>query len=741
MKSAYLLSVAASVFLLAGCSPADSSASDAPVTRAGADNATDVVSNSPQPSENDRGATADNAPEHNPLLAEWTTPFNAPPFDRIDEEDFLPAFDTAIARHTAEVDAIATNPADPTFENTLLALETSGAELGRISRVFFNLASSASNDEIRAIQREMSPRLAAHSASITLNAELFLRIDSLYQARGTLGLNPQQLRLLETTHHDFVRAGAQLQGDDRERFAEVRAGLAGLYTQFAQNEQADREGWTLALEAEDLEGLPDYIVSAAAGAAADRGLDGHVITLARSSVEPFLQTSPDRELREAAWTAWMTRGDNDNANNNHQTIREILQLRQEMANLLGYASFADYRTGGTMAGTPNAALELMEQVWWPARNRALEEQADIETRITDAGLDHDVAPWDWRYYTEQVRAERYDLDQSEVKAYLQLDNMIEAQFYVAERLFGVSFTERFDLPVYHPDVRVWEMTNTDGGVIGLFYGDYFVRPGKRGGAWMSSFRPQNGVNGDIPIIVNNCNYNRPAEGEPALLSFTDASTLFHEFGHALHGLLSDTDYPSLAGTSVDRDFVEFPAQIYEHWLEQPEVLERFAIHHETGEPMPAELLERVLQAQMFNQGFATVEFLNSGFVDMAYHLHPAPAEIDIHEFEQTVLASRDNLEAIPMRHRSTHFLHTFAGEGYSAGYYSYLWAGVLDNDGFAAFEEAGDIFDPELAQRLLDSVYSAGDSEPAMDAYIGFRGREPRVEPLLRNCGFVEAGG
>jgi peptidyl-dipeptidase Dcp len=699
------------------------------------------VSNSPQPSENDRGATADNAPEHNPLLAEWTTPFNAPPFDRIDEEDFLPAFDTAIARHTAEVDAIATNPADPTFENTLLALETSGAELGRISRVFFNLASSASNDEIRAIQREMSPRLAAHSASITLNAELFLRIDSLYQARGTLGLNPQQLRLLETTHHNFVRAGAQLEGDDRERFAEVRAGLAGLYTQFAQNEQADREGWTLALEAEDLEGLPDYIVSAAAGAAADRGLDGHVITLARSSVEPFLQTSPDRELREAAWTAWMTRGDNDNANNNHQTIREILQLRQEMANLLGYESFADYRTGGTMAGTPNAALELMEQVWWPARNRALEEQADIETRITDAGLDHDVAPWDWRYYTEQVRAERYDLDQSEVKAYLQLDNMIEAQFYVAERLFGVSFTERFDLPVYHPDVRVWEMTNTDGGVIGLFYGDYFARPGKRGGAWMSSFRPQNGVNGDIPIIVNNCNYNRPAEGEPALLSFTDASTLFHEFGHALHGLLSDTDYPSLAGTSVDRDFVEFPAQIYEHWLEQPEVLERFAIHHETGEPMPAELLERVLQAQMFNQGFATVEFLNSGFVDMAYHLHPAPAEIDIHDFEQTVLASRDNLEAIPMRHRSTHFLHTFAGEGYSAGYYSYLWAGVLDNDGFAAFEEAGDIFDPGLAQRLLDSVYSAGDSEPAMDAYIGFRGREPRVEPLLRNRGFVEAGG
>jgi peptidyl-dipeptidase Dcp len=350
-------------------------------------------------------------------------------------------------------------------------------------------------------------------------------------------------------------------------------------------------------------------------------------------------------------------------------------------------------------------------------------------------------PWDWRYYTEQVRAERYDLDPSEVKAYLQLDNMIEAQFYVAERLFGVSFTERFDVPTYHPDARVWEMTDANGETLGLFYGDYFARPGKRGGAWMSSFRVQDGVNGDIPIIINNCNYNKPAEGEPALLSFTDASTLFHEFGHALHGLLSDTEFPSLAGTSVDRDFVEFPAQIYEHWLEQPEVLERFALHYETGEPMPEALLERVLEAQTFNQGFATVEFLNSGFVDMAYHLNTNPGEIEIVEFETEVLESRDNLDAIPMRHRSPHFLHTFAGEGYSSGYYSYLWAGVLDNDGFAAFEEAGDIFDPQLAQKLLENVFSAGDSIPAMDAYVGFRGREPEVEPLLRNRGFIEAEG
>ncbi len=731
MKPVLLLSAASCALLFAAYAPTHmAQAQDEDAAVAEVDAATDDA------------ATDDAATEaSNPLLADWDTPHGAPPFDLIEEAHFIPAFDAAMASHNVEIDAIATNPEAPTFENTLLALETSGENLGRVSRVFFNLTSSASNDEIRAIQREMSPRLAAHSAAITLNADLFARIDTLYAQRDELELTDQQRRLLETSHEDFVRAGAQLEGDDRARFAEIRASLAGLYTQFSQNEQADRESWTLALDAEDLEGLPDFVVSAAAGAAADRDMEGHVITLARSSVEPFLQTAPNRELREEAWRAWMSRGDNDNEVNNHETIRGILALRLEMANLLGFETFAHYRTAGTMAGTPDAALSLMEQVWWPARERALEEQADIEARIAAAGLEHEAAPWDWRYYTEQVREERYDLDPSEVKAYLQLDNMIEAQFYVAERLFGVTFTERDDVPTYHPDVRVWEMNDAEGQVVGLFFGDYFARPGKRGGAWMSSFRVQDGVNGEIPIIINNCNYNRPAEGEPALLSFIDASTLFHEFGHALHGLLSQTDYPSLAGTSVDRDFVEFPAQIYEHWLEQPEVLERFALHYETGEPMPQELLERVLRAQTFNQGFATVEFLNSGFVDMAYHLNTAPTEIDVAAFEAETLESRDNLDIIPMRHRSTHFLHTFAGEGYSAGYYSYLWAGVLDNDGFAAFEEAGDIFDPELAQRLLDNVFSAGDTRPAMDAYVGFRGREPSVEPLLRNRGFAETAG
>jgi len=677
----------------------------------------------------------------NPLLADWTTPHGAPPLDLIEAAHFLPAFDVAIANHAAEIEAIANNSDAPTFDNTMLAMELSGRDLGRISSVFFNLTSSASNDEIRAIQREMSPRLAAHSASITLNPALFARIDTLYQNRETLELTAQQARLLETTHEDFIRAGAQLNEDERARFAELRSELAGLYTQFSQNEQGDREAWTLALSEDDLADLPGYVVSAAAGAAADRDMDGHVITLARSSVEPFLQTSPNREQREIAWRAWTQRGDNENANDNKDTIRQILAARLELANLLGFETFAHYRTAGTMAGTPEAAMALMDQVWWPARERAMEEGADIEALIEAAGHDHDLQAWDWRYYTQQVRAERFDIDETEVKSYLQLDNMIDAMFYVAGELFDISFEERTDIPTYHEDVRVWEMTNAEGEVMGLFYGDFFARPGKRGGAWMSSFRAQNGQTGQIPLILNNCNYNKPAEGEPALLSFTDAVTLFHEFGHGLHGLLSNTEFASLAGTSVDRDFVEFPAQLYEHWLSQPEVLERFALHYETGEPMPSALLDRLLAAGTFNQGFAAVEFLNSGFVDLAYHLNTDPGEIDINAFELEVLGDRQSPVAIPMRHRSTHFLHTFAGEGYSSGYYSYLWAGVLDNDGFAAFEEAGNIFDPELAQKLLDSVYSAGDSQPAMDAYIGFRGREPEVEPLLRNRGFIQVEG
>lgn len=674
--------------------------------------------------------------EGNPFAVEWTENFGAPPLDQIREEHFMPAFEAAMADHAAEIDAIATNPEPPTFENTLLAMELAGRDLSRVGAVFGNLTSSASNDELRAIQREVSPMLARHSASITLNAQLFERIDTLYQNRAALDLTDQQARLLEVTHDNFVRAGAQLSEEQRERYAEIRTELSSLYTQFAQNELGDRELWSLELPQEALDNLPSSMVSAARSAARARDMEGHIITLDRSSVEPFLQTSPDRDLREIAWNGFYERGNNGNEFDNNQLIRDILVLRREQAQMLGFESWAHYRTAGTMAQTPEAAIDLMEQVWWPARQRALEELADIQAMIDAEGGDYEAEGWDWRYYTERVRAERYDLDPAEVAQYLDLNRMIDAMFYTSERLFGVTFHERHDIPVYHPDVRVWEVHNAEGETIALFYGDYFARPGKRSGAWMSSFRAQNGITGEIPLILNNCNYNKPEEGQPALISFIDASTLFHEMGHGLHGILSNTDFPSLAGTAVDRDFVEFPAQILEHWLEQPEILQQFAVHHETGEPMPMELLERVLAASTFNAGFENVEFLNSGFMDMAFHLHEDPANIDVQAFEQEILESRQNLRQIPMRHRSTHFLHSFAGEGYAAGYYSYLWAGVLDNDGFAAFEEAGDIFDPETAQRLYE-VFSGGNTRPAMDMYTGFRGREPSVEPLLRNRGLL----
>ncbi|WP_439634738.1 M3 family metallopeptidase [Glycocaulis sp.] len=674
--------------------------------------------------------------DNNPFAEEWTENFGAPPLDRITEAHFMPAFEAAMADHSAEVAAIANNPEAPTFENTLLAMEMAGSGLSRVGAVFGNLTSSASNEELRSIQRDVSPMLARHSASITLNADLFARIDTLFQNRADLNLTDEQARLLEVYHDNFVRAGAQLTEEERERFAEIRSELATLYTQFSQNELGDRELWYMELPESALEDLPASMVSAARAAARARDMDGHIITLDRSSVEPFLETSPDRELRERAWRGFYNRGNNDNEFNNNQLIRDILALRQEQAQMLGFESWAHYRTGGTMAETPEAAIDLMEQVWWPARQRALEELADIQAMIDAEGGDYEAEGWDWRYYTQRVREERYSIDPSEVAQYLELDRMIDAMFYTSERLFNITFHERNDIPVYHPDVRVWEVHNADGEVIALFYGDYFARQGKRSGAWMSAFRAQNGITGDIPLILNNCNYNKPEDGEPALISFTDATTLFHELGHGLHGILSNTDYPSLAGTSVDRDFVEFPAQILEHWLAQPEILETYATHYETGEPMPRELLERVLEAQTFNAGFENVEFLNSGFVDMAFHLEENPSEIDVEAFEAEVLESRQNLRQIPMRHRSAHFLHSFSGEGYAAGYYSYLWAGVLDNDGFAAFEEAGDIFDPETAQRLYE-VFSGGNTRPAMEMYTGFRGREPSVEPLLRNRGLL----
>ncbi len=681
----------------------------------------------------------------NPLIADWTAPFGAPPFDVVTPEHFRPAFEHAMALHQSEIAAIAQSAEAPTFDNTIVALERAGSKLDRVQRTFSAFTSSATNDELRAIQREMAPKLAAHSSAIALNKDLFARIDGLYASRDTLDLNAEQARVLERTHTRFVRAGAELTGDDRNRLAQITEELASHYTAFSQNVQKDAEAFALVLETdEDRAGLPDFVLSAAAQAATERGMDGkHVITLARSSFEPFMTFSTRRDLREQVFNAWTNRGDNENEFSNADTIRQILQLRLERANLLGFESFADFRTANTMAGTPEAAHALLSEVWDGAIAKAEAEAQEIVNVMAEEGVEHSLEPWDWWYFSEKSRSRLYELDEDAVKAHLSLDNVLAAQFAVAERLFGVSFTEREDIPVYHPDVRVWEMSSADGEPLGLFYGDYFARPGKRSGAWMSALRVQHKLDGRIaPLIMNNCNYNKPAPGKPALITMREAEVIFHEFGHALHGLLSDVTHPSISGTAVDYDFVEFPAQIYEHWMREPAVIQEFALHHETGEPMPQELLDKLRAAGNAKSGFDNVEYIASGFVDLAFHRLTDPdiiADLDINSFEDGVLAQAGMPAAIEMRHRSPHFLHAFAGELYAGGYYTYMWAAVLDNDGYAAFEEVGDPFDQELAKKLYENVFSAGNSQNAMDAYVNFRGREPSVDPLLVNRGLQSA--
>nr|WP_210260923.1 M3 family metallopeptidase [Enterovirga sp. DB1703] len=673
------------------------------------------------------------------MIGPWATPFGAPPFDLIDRASFRDAFDHAIAEDRREVDLITNDPAEPSFENTIVALERSGRLLNRVSATFFNLTGADTDDTLKAIERDIAPVLAKHNSSIYLNDALFRRIDLLKGRRDELGLGEEEVRLLDKWHKLFVRQGAGRPAEVRARLAEIGERLAVLGTRFGQNVLADEQAYTLRLETEeDLAGLPDFMVAAAREAAAERGLDGHVITLSRSSIEPFLQYCARRDLREKAFRAWIARGEGGGETDNRAIIAEMVELRAERARLLGYASFAHFRLDDTMAGTPERALELLRSVWGPARALALREAADLQKLADAEGGGFRIAPWDWRYYAERLRKERFALDAEGVKPYLQLDRVIEAAFDCAGRLFGLNFTERRDVPTYHPDVRAFEVTDREGRHVGLFLGDYFARPSKRSGAWMSAFRTQWKLDGEVrPIIVNVMNFSKSAGEEPALLSFDDARTLFHEFGHGLHGLLSDVTYPSLAGTAVPRDFVEFPSQLYEHWLEQPAVLRRYARHYRTGEPMPDSLIERVLASRQFNQGFATVEYTASALVDMELHLLPSAHNLDVVAFERATLESLGMPEPIAMRHRTPHFGHVFSGEGYSAAYYSYLWSETLDADGFAAFEEAGDIFDPATAGRLRRYVYSAGDLRDPAEAYRAFRGRLPSPEALMRQRGLL----
>lgn len=700
-------------------------------------------SQQPETTQDETQAAADTeqaetaAADTNPFFTDWDTPFGAPPFGEIKTEHFMPAFEKTMEMHMAQIEAIANDDSVPNFANTIDQMELAGAELTRVARVFFNLTGTESNPELQELQRQISPMLTRHRNQIQMNEALFKRVKVVYDSRNDSNLSAEQMRLIERLYDGFVRTGANLEGEQRERLAAINERISALTTEFGQNMLNDSREFILVLEEPDLDGLPQSAIDAAAAQAESRDMPGkYVITLNRSSVEPFLQFSSRRDLREKAFNGWALRGDNDNEFDNKANVGEIVQLRAERAKLLGYKHHSDYVLTNTMAETPEAAMELLEKVWAPAVAQAEKERQWILELMAKEGADFELAPWDWRYYTEKVRKARFDLDQAEVAVYFELENMIEAKFYVANRLFGLTFEERSDIPVYNPVVRVWEVKDAAGNSIGLFYGDYYARSTKRTGAWMSSFRNQQKLAGDVkPLIINNMNLNKPAEGEATLMTFSDAVTLFHEFGHALHGLLSNVEYPTLAGTSVPRDWVEFPAQLYEHFIEQPYMLEKFARHFETNEPMPAELLQRIKDAGNFNQGFATVEYTASALVDMAYHRMEEVGEIDVRAFEDEVLTALGKPKEIIMRHRSTHFGHIFAG-GYDSAYYAYMWSEILDADGFDAFLEVNDIFDEETSQRLYDYIYSRGDTLNYLDAYTGFRGRAPTTDALLRNRGF-----
>ncbi|WP_421905519.1 M3 family metallopeptidase [Mameliella sp.] len=670
----------------------------------------------------------------NPLLVDWDTPFGIAPFADISDEDFAPALEEALDAHLAEIEAIAGNPEAPTFDNTILAMEGSGAALDKVLGTFFNLTGADSNDKRQELQRDFSPKLSAHSSAIYSNAALFARIRALWEARETLDLSEEEARVLYLTHRDFVRAGAALEGDAAERMKEVKSRLAVLGTQFTQNLLKDESAWSMDLAEDDLEGLPEFVVDSARSAGEAAGAGGPVVTLSRSLIVPFLQFSPRRALREKAWRAWVMRGENGGETDNRGIAGEVLKLREERARLLGYGDFAGFKLETEMAGTPDKVRDLLMAVWEPAKAAALKDAAEMEQMLHADGIPGPLEPWDWRYYAEKRRKALHDLDEAELKPYLQLDRMIEAAFACANRLFGLEFAP-LEVPMYHPDCRAYEVTR-DGKHVAVFIGDYFARSSKRSGAWCSAFRMQaKRPEEKTPIVVNVCNFAKPSAGKPALLSYDDARTLFHEFGHALHQMLSDVEFGSVAGTSVARDFVELPSQLYEHWLEVPEVLAEFATHAETGEPMPKALLDKVLKAANFDMGFQTVEYVASALVDLEFHSGAAPA--DPMQKQAEVLESIGMPRAIVMRHATPHFAHVFAGDGYSSGYYSYMWSEVMDADAFEAFEEAGGAFDPETAQKLERFILSRGGSVEAEELYTRFRGRMPGVEALLKGRGLA----
>lgn len=677
----------------------------------------------------------------NPLLADWSGPYGGvPPFDKVKVEQFKPALEAGMDERLREIETIANATSAPTFENTIAAFERSGQTMERAYRIYGIWSGNMSTPDFQAVQREMAPKLAAFGDKIIQNEKLFKRIEAVYNNRERLGLTPEQQRLAWLHYNTFVRSGARLNAPHKQRLSEINQELAGLFTKFSQNILADESQQMLVIDnVRDLAGLPESVRSAAAALAKEKKMDGKwVIANTRSSVDPFLTYSENRALREKAWKMFINRGDNGNEYDNNKIITQILKLRRERAQLLGYKTHAHWRLENTMAKSPEKALGLLEAVWKPAVARVHEEVSDMQKMADKEGADITIEPWDYRYYAEKVRKQRYDLDQNEVKPYLQLDKLREGMFWVAGELFNFAFSPVTNVPVYHPDVRVWEVKDkTSGKHIGLWYFDPYAREGKRSGAWMNAYRTQEKMDKPVTTIVsNNSNFVKGKPGEPVLISWDDATTLFHEFGHALHGLSSNVTYPSLAGTAVFRDYVEFPSQLLEHWLSTPEVLQRFALHYETGKPIPQSLVDRIERAATFNQGFATTEYLASALMDMHYHLS-AEENINPDEFERKTLAELGMPDELVMRHRSPHFSHIFSGDSYSAGYYSYLWSDVLTADAYTAFTEAGGPYDDAVAQRLVKYVFSVGNTIDPAEGYRSFRGRDAKVEALMKKRGFT----
>ncbi len=674
----------------------------------------------------------------NPLLADWLTAYGLPPFDLVRPEQFEDAFKVAMAAQRAELDAIAANPEPATFANTLEAMDQCGRLYNRIELLFSNLTVSETSPALQAVQRTMAPRLAAHENAIYMHAALFARVDSLYRQRQQLARAAQDLRLLERVHLDFVRAGAQLSGEARQRYGAVVQELAAQCTTFSQNVLADENSFLLELKTEsDLAGLPEFMREATRAAAAQRGLgeNSHAVTLSPSLTEPFLSFSARRDLREAVWRERSLRGAHEGATDNRPVAARIMALRQEQAELLGYANYADYELVDRMAGKPSTVLKLLHQAWEPAKAKAQEDRAKLTAMANSLGEPTPIAAWDWRYLAEKVRAQQFDLDDAELKPYFTLDNMIAAMFDCAQRLFGLRFVEQQGLALYHPDVRAWEVQRADGTAVGLFLGDNFARPAKRSGAWMSIFRSQSGhQGGTLPIVINNNNF---AKASPTLLSFEDVKTLFHEFGHGLHGLLSQVRHERLAGTSVLRDYVELPSQLFENWALEREVLQRHARHFQSGETLPDALLDKLHAARRFNQAWATLMYTGPALIDMALHSLPSGTAVDIAKFEAEQCRALGVPGDIGLRHHLSHFQHLFASSGYAAGYYVYMWAEVLEADAFQAFVETGNAFDTATAQRLLQQIYSAGNSQEPAQAFRNFRGRDPQVDAMLRKRGLL----